>query len=233
MSNFEMIGATHVGKKHVENQDRIVRRELCVEDTGHPICLIAVVDGVSASPLAASIARWITEKHLERDVVVNPSRGALSEQVNAYLSSLHQQFRADFEDFEEMLTSAASLSLAVIEETAAHIFWAGDSPIYLTECRDEEFKTSRISTPHVSPKGRLAKCFCGDSLLEVDYREVSIQPGDIVTISSDGAVHEETMLNELYQREGFGEPVCDEVIEIGLREQFADDVSIVACRCAA
>jgi len=229
--NYEMIGASRCGKKHAENQDRIVRRVLSTEDAANPACLIAVVDGVSSSAFGASVARWIAETHLDSDQILDPTRGNVAEQLRGYLSQLHQRFRDEFEDLAEMLTSAASIGVAVAAENTAHVLWAGDSPVYMTDCREQSYKTARISFPHVDPKGALVKCFRGDSPFEFDYRELTIQPGDIVTMTSDGAVHEETMLNELYQREGFDERVCHEVVETALRQPHSDDVSIVACRC--
>ena len=217
---YRTIGATCVGKKHAENQDRIVRRELLTEEAGPRACLVAVVDGVSASPLAASVARWIAS-HLENDEIVDDTLGEVSQQIIAYLARLHQRFCGEFEDFEEMLESAASLSLAVVEEDATHVLWAGDSPVYVTECCEKTYKSSRVSRPHVGSKDSITKCFCGNSAFEFDYHEVEIRPGDIVTITSDGAVHEETMLNELYQNEDFGERICEEVLELALRHPFS------------
>ena len=207
-----------------------MRRKLFTAETGPRACLIAVVDGVSASPLAASVARWIA-RHLEGDEVFDATRGRVSLQVSTYLTQLHHRFREEFEDFGEMLESAASLSLAAVEGHAAHVFWAGDSPVYVTKSCEHEYKTTRVSQPHVTSKDRLVKCFCGNSAFEFDYHEAEMRPGDIITIVSDGAVHEETIpLSELHQVQGFGERVCEEVLEIALRHPFSDDVSIVACR---
>ena len=224
-----MIGDSHVGKKHRENQDRIVLRELGPSESPSSACLIAVVDGASCSAFAASLARWIADLHLAVDPVFDAAQADTAQSLAAYLNGLHGQFVEEFEDIDEMLQSAASISLAVIHAATADVLWTGDSPVFWTTGGVGNRKTTRLSTPHNEGRG-LTKCFCGMHPCEFDQVRIPLSDGDIVTVMSDGAIHEETLLSGLFERFGFRQEACREILDEGLSHPHADDVSIAACQ---
>ncbi len=229
MSCCQMIGASYVGKKHVENQDRIVLRRLGLGNGENPACLVAVVDGASCSAFGAGLARWIAERHLACDPLVEQAGSDVPQALAAYVRRLHEVFVREFADVEEMLRSAASISLAVVCAGVADILWTGDSPIYWTKGRGSaRCSTTQLSTSHKVGRS-LTKCFCGMQPVAFDQFHVRLSPGDIVTVMSDGAIHEETMLSDLYERVGFCQDACDEILQEGLVHPRSDDVSVAAC----
>ena len=132
------IGATHVGKKHTENQDCIIHRCLSDDQTAS---VIAVADGISGSAFGASVARWLLDKRLSEDDIFDPAKASTERQVEEYLHELRESFRNEFDDLPEMLSSGASLSLAAFKQSEVHCFWVGDCPIYETVALSEGYET--------------------------------------------------------------------------------------------
>ncbi len=104
----------------------------------------------------------------------------------------------------------------------------GDSPAFLTKRRGDGLQTGQVTTPHIV--GHRIRCFTGPTEPRFDHLAFPLEAGDIITILSDGAIHEATMLNEFYQREGFRQQLCDEVIALAIPKPASDDTSIVACQ---
>lgn len=225
---YRLFGASQVGRKHVENQDRIVQR-LLSDKSGQIIgALIAVVDGVSSSACGASLARWLADEHLSRDPIADDPEAALVPAIRQYLARLHREFKTEFEEFEPFFKSGASISLAVLRAAEACLFWLGDSPVFVSCHRQGRIETRQISRPH--KVDHRIRCFTGPSEPKFDNAVLLLERGDIITIMSDGAIHEATMLNEFYEREGFSDRLCQDVLDFAIPQGQSDDTSIVACR---
>ncbi len=119
MYQYLLFGASQTGRKHVENQDRIVQRLLTDAAGQASGCLIAVVDGVSSSAFGASVARWLADEHLAKDPIADEPAIPLVAAIESYLAGLHREFVEEFEDLEPMFKSAASISLAVVRGAEA------------------------------------------------------------------------------------------------------------------
>ena len=89
---YKTIGGSRCGRKHVENQDRIILRTFPQADDGAAIHLIGVVDGISGSPFGASVARWLVEKHLAVDDVFHSADGDLGGQLETIYRISMQRF---------------------------------------------------------------------------------------------------------------------------------------------
>jgi len=222
--SFSMIGQTHVGNKHPENQDRIITREFASKG----LSLIGVADGISQCSYGGSVARFIMEQHLTVDEIFISS-GSPIEILKEYLKNLHNSFEDEFKDWYDMLESGASLSLALAEKNGTiHCMWAGDSPIFLTEKIDGEFTTQQISTPDHDSVGALTDSFGAFADFELKHKTLQINPRDIVTVTSDGIENADALLNDKYTYLGFSDMVCSTIIDEMLQNPYADDISITA-----
>ncbi len=74
MDNFGLIGNTHVGNIHPENQDRITKRKLDSQLASQEVYIIGVADGISQCSFGASVTDWIIEKHLAVDTIFKVAR---------------------------------------------------------------------------------------------------------------------------------------------------------------
>jgi len=122
------------------------------------------------------------------------------------------------------------LSLAVHRAPETHCFWVGDSPVYETVVLDGDYVTRLVSRPDSgSARHVITDWFGGTSPFQLKRVHLSTETS-IVTITSDGAVHDADMLNDAYRRHGFSESVAEEVQNEALGNPAADDVSIVAMK---
>ncbi len=217
---------TRTGRLHGENQDRVIAREIV--DDGECF-LIAVADGISKCPFGGSVARWLVNQHLAHDDISIPDVEFADLAVHTYLEQLHAEFRVEFSDVPEMLKSGACLSLAVHREGKTHAYWVGDSPIYETTRVNDRYSTRLVSKPDSSGVTGVTDFFGGTSPCQIKH--VQLHPDThIVTITSDGAIHDAHLLNRSYQLHGFSQRVADEVCQEAHANANADDVSIVAMR---
>ena len=221
---FSMIGQTQVGNKHNENQDRIIKRKFDEPQ----LWIIGVADGISGCSFGGSVARFIMEKHLSVDNVF-PKAESPVETLRQYLNSLHQSFKSEFKDMYDMLESGATLSLALAEsDGTVHCFSCGDSPIFLTKLSNDQYTTEEISISDLDQFGNLTDNFGGFADFKLKYQSLTLSHGEIITITSDGVENGEILLNEKYEKLGFNQMVCSEIISDMLLNPYADDISITA-----
>ncbi len=225
----EFIYETCKGRIHEENQDRVVARP---RSQTSPFSLIAVADGISSCAFGGSVARWVVERHLATDDVPLLPDVDLETVFRNYLATLNEQFRVEFADLPEMLQSGACLSMAVNRADETHCFWVGDAPIYETQQRNGCYITRMISRPDALDERSVTDWFGGTSPFELKHVQVS-REAEIVTITSDGAIHDAKMLNSAYEEFGFTHAVAEAVREESLRNPQADDVSLVAMRISS
>ncbi|MFO7904148.1 MAG: protein phosphatase 2C domain-containing protein [Planctomycetota bacterium] len=222
----EFICETCKGRIHEENQDRVVAR--CPSEI-FPFSLIAVADGISSCAFGGSVARWVVEQHVATDYIpLFPDVGTETVFRN-YLATLNEQFRAEFADLPEMLESGACLSMAVNRANETHCLWVGDAPIYETKQQNGRYITKLISRPDVLDEKCVTDWFGGTSPFELKHVQLSRET-EIVTITSDGVIHDANMLNSAYEELGFTHALAKAVQEESLRNPRADDVSIVAMK---
>ena len=215
---------SRTGRRHEENQDRVIARELSSDGESF---LIAVADGISSCAFGGSVARWLIDQHLAKDGVSLQGDGDPDVLIWKYLQGLHTLFCDESSDIPEMLESGACLSLAVHLDGQTHAFWVGDSPIYQTSVEDNRYRTKLVSQPDSLGANGVTDWFGGTSPFELKHVQLSAQ-ASIVTITSDGAIHNAEMLNDAYQQYGFSDLVAEEVCQEALKNPHADDVSIVA-----
>lgn len=231
MADFTCMGKTHVGRTHAENQDRILVRRLENPDGGPDIHLLGVMDGVSGTRCGGSVARWLVEQHLATDPIFEETGKVVFDQFLAYLLGLREQFRSEFALMPDMLGSAAALSVACLCGDCGVCFWVGDCPVFLTSKQGRKLATVQLSLPdHDRRLGGLTDWFGAFSPFSLKRKEFKMSPGDILTLTSDGAQCDEHVLSDLYRRNSFTPDTLQQIVTAALRHPRSDDVSIVASR---
>jgi len=134
-----------------------------------------------------------------------------------------------------MLKSGSTLSLVSLDGNYAHIFWVGDSPIFYSTKKDDVYVTEQISVPDVFDE-KLIKMFgCNRDDLNLNYKQVRMDPEDIISIISDGCLFHPVDFNSYYDGDFFANDLAKRIISDALGRQtknnpYNDDVSYVALR---
>lgn len=231
MPTHLMLGQTHVGKLHAENQDAILTRKIVREGPPYEIQLIGVADGISGSLYGGSVARWLMRGHFDGDAVFPEGVNDIGTQFASFLRGLHAQFIKEFADIPDMLSSGAALSVACLWDDSAICAWSGDCPVFLTIPQYGKLTTRQVSiADSVRGTRALSDCFGAHAPFSFKQQAFSVPHGGIVTIASDGAQSDEFTLNDLYQKKPFNALRMQEVINTARKYPRCDDVSIVACK---
>ena len=231
MPTHSIFGRTQVGKTHADNQDEILIRKINRVDAPHEIHLIGVADGISRCPYGGSVARWIMRKHLESAEVFPKGENDIGARFMTFIRGLHVKFLAEFADLPDMLSSGASLSLAVLWDDVAVCGWAGDCPIFLSVPLGRKLTTTQVSLPDIDRVSHaLTDCFGANLPFNFKVKELAVPHGGILTIASDGAQSDAFTLNDLYQKKSSNLTCLQTVIDAARKYPTCDDVSIVACK---
>jgi serine/threonine protein phosphatase PrpC len=229
MAFFMCMGKTHVGRTHAENQDRILIRRLKNPNRGPMIHLVGVVDGVGGTTCGGSVARWLAEHHLVTDPIFEETGKDVFDQLHVYLLGLREQFRSEFALRPDMLGSAAAMSVAGLCGDRGVCFWVGDCPAFLTSKHGPKMATVQLTHPDYDRRLQgLTDWFGAFAPYNLKCREFHMSPGDILTLTSDGAQCDEHVLSDLYRRHPFTPDTLQQIVTAALQHPRSDDVSIVA-----
>lgn len=111
--------------------------------------------------------------------------------LNHWLYSQNQRAGATAQN---LLTT---ISTVVIKSTTAHLFHVGDSRIYhMSKQGDLECMTRDHQTWASNEKAFLNRAMGADTLVEIDYRNLPLETGDLFLLTTDG-VHEHLSHKEL------------------------------------
>ena len=194
----------------------------------------AIADGMGSCELAAEASEQCV-KSFFNDYYSTPetwsvkhSGGKVLTAINSWLLSQSKNDLA-----HSMVTTFSAL---VLKSTTAHIFHVGDSRIYRLRGNDLECLTNdhRI---HVSNKDSyLSRAMGIDNLLDIDYRSVSIQTGDVFLMSTDG-VHDylsSKQLKMLLQLENADyDAIARRIVEQSISSDSHDNVTAQIIRVDA
>jgi len=169
---------------------------------------IIIADGVSSAEggreAAESCVRGFLNDYFStpESWTVKSSGQRILGALNHWLYSQNQRTGATSQN---LLTTMSSV---VIKSTTAHLFHVGDSRIYhMPKQGDLECLTRDHQTWASNEKAFLNRAMGADTLVEIDYRNLSIEEGDLFLLTTDG-VHEHISHKELTAtlREMRGQP---------------------------
>jgi len=182
---------SHAGRKEI-NQDF---HGACIPDepqlTAKGI-VVALADGVSSSNVS-QVASEATVKSFLDDYYCTSAAWSVRQSAQRVLTAinswLYAQTRQSQYRYDQDRGYVCTVSAMVIKSTTAHIFHVGDSRIY----RLRDGAVEQLTDDHrlwiSQDKSYLSRALGVNSQLEIDYRAVGIEQGDIFVLATDG-VHE-------------------------------------------
>jgi serine/threonine protein phosphatase PrpC len=228
MPSFRILHTSIPGRKGPavgkENQDRVLVRR--VRRDGSPLFLVGIADGISRCPCGGRVAEYLMGKHLKRDRMFTGAAHGPARQLEEYLERLNTQFYEEFIDHPPMLASGATMSVGLLENDTAHHYWVGDSPILIARRDGGSFRVSQLSIPDVC--GRLlTDCFGADAPFRIKKNKVSLEPGDVFVIASDGAVRDAELFREMLNEHGVTRRLLQRLRRFVTAPEYFDAASIV------
>ena len=176
---------TDAGVKN-ENQDfhgLVIPNNYQLESKG---IAVAIADGVSASEHGRE-ASEAGINCLLSDYYSTPETWTVKTSVSKVLNSINRWLLSNTSPFHyNHYTHATTLSALILKSNSAHLFHIGDSRIY----RMRENQIDQLTNDHrvyVSKSENYLKRALGiDPLLEIDYKKLELQVGDIFILTTDG-----------------------------------------------
>lgn len=166
----------------------------------HKGIAVAIADGMSGSDAGKQASHCCVVSFLS-DYYSTPDSWSVKHAGQKILSAtnswLYSQGQSRYESTKGMVST---LSIIVLKSTTAHIFHIGDSRIY--RLRQGNFE--QITRDHriwVKEKNYLNRAMGIEPHLEVDYRALSLEAGDLFLMTTDG-IHDfidEKTLKKLVQ----------------------------------
>lgn len=131
------------------------------------------------------------------------------------------------------LGMATTLSAIVIKSATAHLFHVGDTRIYRLRDNDLECLTRDHQIWGTSEKAFLSRAMGADLGIEIDYRSLPVETGDIFLLSTDGVheyINDKQLAETLNRYPDNYERACREIITRALEQGSHDNVTCQAFR---
>lgn len=153
---------------------------------------IVLADGISSSSVSqiaseAAVTSFLEDYYCTSDAwSVKTSAERVLSATNSWLHSQTQQSHCRFDKDRGYV---CTLSALVIKSTTAHIFHVGDSRIYRLRGDVLEQLTQDHRVWVSQSQSHLGRALGIDSRIDIDYRQVPVEPNDVFLLTTDG-VHE-------------------------------------------
>jgi len=188
----------------------------------------ALADGVSSSAEAKQASQACVTGFLE-DYFSTPDSWSVKKSGGKVLTSINTWLFSQSNQFQDISRGLASTFCGlVLKSTTAHLFHVGDSRIYQLRANSLEQLTTdhRIHMP--GEPEYLGRAMGVDYRLDIDYRKVSTEVGDLFFISTDG-VHDYLSDKEIQKILTSGESdltvICEQIVAFSLENGSLDNVS--------
>jgi serine/threonine protein phosphatase PrpC len=150
---------------------------------------IVLADGISSSEVSdvaseSAVKSFLTDYYCTSDSwSVKTSAQRVIAAANSWL---HAQTRQSQYLYERDRGYVCTLSAVVIKSATAHIFHVGDARVYRLAGRTLEQLTEDHRVVVSSEQSYLARALGINAQVEIDYRAVAIEQGDIFLLATDG-----------------------------------------------
>lgn len=224
---FTLGQATYAGIKP-ENEDSIGIRipEGHLLTTKGAVAIVA--DGVSAAEAGKEASDTCVTSFLS-DYFSTPESWTVKKSTQQVLNALNRWLYGQGQRFLQAEKGyVCTLSLVVFKSRTAHVFHVGDTRVYRYRNGDLEQLTRDHATRINKEQSYLTRAMGLDMWLDVDYRAVDIEQGDIFLLTSDG-VHDFISRQEIRDRlsslSDNPEEDCNAMIASALEHQSHDNLS--------
>ena len=150
---------------------------------------IALADGISSSKVSriaaeSAIKSFLTDYYCTSDSwSVKTSAQRVIAATNAWL---HSQSRKGADPYDKDKGFVCTLSVVVLKGTTAHIFHIGDSRVYRVSGKALEQLTEDHRIAISAGRSYLGRALGVNAQVEIDYRRVTIERGDVLLLATDG-----------------------------------------------
>jgi len=234
------LGQKSIAGKKDDNEDAIGMRipEGLLASTKGSVAIIA--DGVSAAEAGKEASQTCVRNFLY-DYYSTPDTWSVKQSTQKILTALNRWLYSQGQCYTDAQKGYIStLSCIIFKSRTAHIFHIGDSRIYRLRGNDLEQLTRDHSTVVNETTSYLARAMGLDVKLDVDYRTVELEPGDLFFLSTDG-IHDFIPANELKTQllqcnskdETDLEYRCQQLIDLALEHNSDDNLSCQLIRIDA
>lgn len=163
--------------------------------------VVALADGISRSRVSQIASETAIKSFLEDYFCTSEAssvKRCATQVVAATNSWLHNLTQQSHYRYDKELGYVCTFSALIIKSTTAHIVHVGDSRIY--HLRNGQFEQLTQDHRHWVTKSEsfLSRALGINTSVDVDYRAVDINVGDIFILMSDG-VYEYISTQEIYQ----------------------------------
>jgi serine/threonine protein phosphatase PrpC len=223
------VGQRSVAGTKAANEDAIgirIPEDLLLSTKG---AVAIIADGVSAAEAGKEASETCVHNFLS-DYYSTPETWSVSKSTSQVLTALNRWLYGQGRHFVDAQKGyLTTLSAIVFKSHSAHIFHVGDSRIYRLRNGNLEQLTRDHTTVVNSKQSYLARAMGLDVTLDVDYKEVALEVGDIFLLSTDGLhdfVNNKQMRSIIANRlhDDF-EHCCEQLIQQALDNQSNDNIS--------
>jgi serine/threonine protein kinase len=192
-----------------------------------------LADGVSSSAEAKQASQACVTGFLE-DYFSTPDSWSVKKSGGKVLTSINTWLYGQSNQFQDASRGLASTFCGlVIKSTTAHLFHVGDSRIYLIRDNNIEQLTTdhRIQMP--GQKEYLGRAMGVDYRLDIDYKTVPTELGDMFLISTDGVhdfLSDKTLQKILTSDDKDLNQLCEQIVAQALEMGSNDNVSCLLLR---
>ena len=150
---------------------------------------IVLADGISTSDVSAVASESAVKSFLTDYYCTSESwsvKTSAQRVIAATNSWLHSQTRQSQYLYEKDRGYVCTLSAMVIKSTTAHIFHIGDARIYRVAAHSLEQLTEDHRIVVSSAQSYLGRALGVNPQIEIDYRPVKVEKGDLFLLATDG-----------------------------------------------
>lgn len=193
----------------------------------------ALADGVSSSAEAKQASQSCVTGFMD-DYFSTPDSWSVKKSGGKVLTAINNWLFSQSNQYHSIDRGLATTFCGlVVKSTTAHLFHVGDSRIYLFRDNTLEQLTTdhRIHLP--GEQEYLGRAMGIDYRLDIDYKAVPIEVGDVFFISTDG-VHDyladKKIIEALKQGEQDLTTLCEQLVDQSLENGSLDNVSCLAIK---
>lgn len=195
-----------------------------------------VADGVSSAEAGQQASQTAVSSFL-RDYPNTPDTWSVSHSAEQLLSTINSRlYRHSHAYSNELKGHLCTFSSLIIKSRTAHIFHVGDSRIYLLRDQNLRQLTQDHKAQLSKERSFLARALGMDNRLQLDYRSLPLESGDILLLCTDG-LHDflpEARMIELIQQHGSDLEAANQALfEAAMAAGSDDNISHILVQVAS
>ena len=212
-----------------ENQDslgHLVPDNVALLSSKGIVCTLA--DGISSSEEAKQASQCCVTGFIE-DYMSTPDSWSVKKSGGKVLTAINNWLYSQSNQYRDISRGLASTFCGlVIKSTTAHLFHVGDSRIYLLRGQDLEQLTQDHRIQMHGEREYLGRAMGVDFRLDIDYKSLSVEVGDVFFICTDGIhdyLNNKELLSFININNNELNALCEQVVARALEKGSDDNVS--------